>query len=151
MRDDLLSNAKQEMLCAAHWIAGGQSKKLGVQRCASQSLSFFSGSVRSSSFRTKLTASHRSSPTIQSCACFTNIQTNTRPTSLMRENCRSRARMADEQQHLCFFARSRDRRDDHRRPHADRPRVTPARPSRSHAVPPYTGGHVVVLDYTPDA
>jgi uncharacterized membrane protein YkgB len=31
MRDDLLSNAKQEMLCAAHWIAGGQSKKLGVQ------------------------------------------------------------------------------------------------------------------------
>ena len=31
MRDDTLSNAKQEMLLAERWIAGRQSEKLGVQ------------------------------------------------------------------------------------------------------------------------
>jgi uncharacterized membrane protein YkgB len=31
MREDALSNVKQQMLRAVHWTAGGQSEKLGVQ------------------------------------------------------------------------------------------------------------------------
>jgi hypothetical protein len=64
----------------------------------------------------------------------------------MKGTCRGQARMGD----VRFFARVGDRRDNHRRPHADRTSVAPLRSSWSRAFVPHTGRHVVVIT-TPEA